>query len=793
MKIITSFLGHVALGFASIFFLPVGNLLGQGTQNFTKFVDPFIGTDFFGHTYPGATLPFAMVHVSPDCNTLGWTYCAGYTYSDNTIMGFSHTHFSGTGMVSGGEILLQPTVSQQLKIVPGSPEHPEEGYRSRFDHAEEEASPGYYSVILKDYQVKVELTATKRAAMHRYTFPSSNHARVILDLGHQIGDRAAQGPSRLNIVNSRQIEGYKSTERGNVYFALEFSKPFEYYGTFDATYKTPESGGSIFPYKNGETGDKIGAFVTFRTTDQERILVKVALSYVDVDGAKRNLKEELPDWNFDQVRKNAVEIWDKELSKIEISGATTSQMETFYTAFYHSLLAQYISQDSDGRYFGMDGKVHRAEEYDFYGSFSCWDTYRSQHPFLTLVTPEHVNDFLKSIAAKVKDFGWLPAQHFMNVYGEAMVGDHLIPIIVDAYLKGFCDFDIVSVYQAMRKKALELPKPPVPLGAGRSGLEDYLKLGYTPIDHVTEAVPNTLELAYDDWCIAQLAKALGKHDDYLMFEKRAQNYRNVWDQESEFMRPRKANGLFLENLNGREQVIDTIGKHTFYRYFDPLLVGRRPSRHYTESNAWQYLWSVQHDVKGLINLFGGNKRFNDKLDQFFEMDPNITPPKYVGVVGTIGQYVHGNQPSHHVAYLYNYSGEPWKTQERVRQVCEQLYKPGPGGICGNEDMGSLSSWYALSSMGIYAVTPGIPVYNIGSPLFERVVLHVSKDKTFVIEAENNSSFNKYIQSALLNGKPLNRPWISHEEIVKGGSLIFVMGAEPNKKWGNQAPPPSMSK
>jgi predicted alpha-1,2-mannosidase len=404
-----------------------------------------------------------------------------------------------------------------------------------------------------------------------------------------------------------------------------------------------------------------------------------------------------------------------------------------------------------------------------------------------------VNDFLKSIVAKAKDFGWMPAQHFLNVYGEGMVGDHLIPIVVDAYMKGYRDFDVEFAYQAIRKKALEIPKPPIPISAGRSGLEYYLKLGYAPIDKVTEAVPNTLELAYDDWCIAQMAKSLEKNSDYEMFTKRALYYKNVWDSSVEFMRPRKADGSFLEALNGRVQVIDTVGKHTFYRYFDPLLVGRRPSRHYTESNAWQYIWSVQHDVKGLIGLFGSEKKFNDKLDEFFTMDPNITPPKYVGVVGTIGQYVHGNQPSHHVAYLYNYSGEPWKTQQRVRQVCEQLYKSGPGGLCGNEDMGSLSSWYALSAMGIYAVTPGSPVYNIGSPLYEKVVLHLPENKSFVILARNNSAGNMYIQSANLNGISLNRPWILHDEIVKGGSLVFEMGAEPNKKWGILSPPPSMTK
>ena len=375
-----------------------------------------------------------------------------------------------------------------------------------------------------------------------------------------------------------------------------------------------------------------------------------------------------------------------------------------------------------------------------------------------------------------------------------MVGDHLIPVIVDAYIKGYRDFDVKSLYDAMRKKALENPQPPVPHYAGRSGLDFCKELGYTPVDKVTESVPNTLELAYDDWCIAQLANELGKKDDYELFMKRAGNYKNLWDPETQFMRPKKANGNWLEALNDNEQEIVKNGEHSYYKYFDPLLVGRRPNRHYTESNAWQYIWSVQHDVQGLIDLFGSPDIFTKKLDTFFEMSPIISPPKYVGVVGTIGQYVHGNQPSHHVTYLYNYAGEPWKTQQRARQVTEELYRTGPGGICGNEDMGSLSSWYALSAMGFYPVTPGSISYAIGSPLFGEVNISVDKNKIFTIKALNNSKENKYIQSATLNGESMNRTWISHEEITAGGTLVFEMGAEPNKKWGTgkNSVPHSMS-
>ena len=771
------------------------NHLRAQTDNPVDHVNPFVGTDFFGHTFPGASRPFAMVHLSPDMNTQGWTYCAGYIYSDNSIMGFSHTHWSGVGMVNGGEVMLMPTVGYKLKTMAGSPENPEEGYRSKFDHSSESASPGYYSVVLKDYNIRVELTSTQRAGFHRYTFPKADCSRVILDLGHQIGSNSSEELSELNIINNNRIEGIKSTTLGKVYFVAEFSRPFTYYGTFDNDLKTPESGGSLWPYKNGETGKNIGAFVSYKTHENEQILVKVGISYTSVEGARRNLSAEIPNWDFDRIRNESREVWEKELSRIRIDGATDDQKEIFYSALYHSVLAQYISQDVDGKYIGADKEVHQAKGYDMYGSFSCWDTYRSQHPLLTLTAPTHVNDFIKSIAATAKDYGWLPAQHFLNLYGEAMVGDHLIPIIVDAYLKGFRDFDVNFLYEAMRKKALEEPKPPVPHYAGRSGLKYYMELGYTPVDKVTESVPNTLELAYDDWCIAQLAKELGKSKDYELFIKRAHNYQNLWEPTTKFMRPKMADGTWLEPLNGREQEIVKVGEHSWYKYFDPLLVGKRPNRHYTESNAWQYIWSVQHDVKGLINLFGGNKAFTAKLDTFFEMSPNITPPKYVGVVGTIGQYVHGNQPSHHVAYLYDFAGEPWKTQLRAREVVEELYRSGPGGVCGNEDMGSLSSWYVLSSMGFYPVTPGSPFYAIGSPLFAHAVIDLGKGKTFTIEAKNNSHENKYIQSATLNGKPLNKTWLSQKEITNGGIVSFEMGPEPNKKWGSKPEdaPPSMSK
>lgn len=753
------------------------------TNDLSDHVNPFLGTDFYGHTFPGASLPFAMVHVSPDTGTEGWTHCSGYVYQAKSIMGFSHTHWSGVGMVDGGDILLMPTVNDQLQIIPGTDNNPDSGYRSRFSHSRETASPGYYSVFLEDYGVNAELTTTQRVAFHRYTFPETDNARIIMDLGHQIGSKDENDRAEVRIINDRRIEGEKTDGPGTIYFVAEFSKPFYYYGTFDSEYASPESGGAVFAYKNAERGKSVGAFVTYNTSENEEVLVKVAISYVSVEGARKNMEKELPHWNFEQVKNDARTIWEKELSRIQIEGATSEQKEIFYTAVYRSLLSQYINQDVDGKYFGGDGKIHDTGGYDFYGSFSCWDTYRSQHPLLTLIAPDHINDFIKSIVDKTKQYGWLPGQHFQNVFGEGMVGDHLVPVIADAYFKGFRDYDVDFIYQAMRDKALKFPEPPVSIDAARSGLQYTNELGYVPVDRVTESVPKTMEFAYDDWCIAQMAKALNKDDDYQLFMNRADYYKNVWDNQTNFMRPRMADGSWLEAIDGKEQEIVTYGDHSYYRYFDPLLVGRRPNRYYTESNAWQYIWSVQHDIPGLIDLFGSSEKFIEKLDTFFEMSPIITPPKYIGVVGTIGQYVHGNQPSHHVAYLYNFTGQPWKTQYRARQIMTQLYRPGPGGLCGNEDMGSLSSWYVLSAMGIYPVTPGDPKYMIGSPLFEKLTLKTEKEKDFTVIARNNSDENIYIQSAKLNGEPFNRVWISHDEIVNGGTLEFEMGPEPNTNWG----------
>jgi len=748
------------------------------------YVDPFIGSHFFAHTFPGPSLPFAMVQLSPDTDTEGWNASSGYQYADSTILGFSHTHFSGTGAALAGDILLMPFIGNRIEIKPGPRSHSEQGYRSRFDHKDEAASPGYYRVLLKDHHIQVELTVTQRAGFHRYTFPRTPNAHILLDLGHHIGYVPA-GASHVRIVDNRRIEGYTQSIGGRIFFSAEFSKPFAAFGTWDRIYQTPESGEGVFPYKTEETGEQIGAFVDYDVGDDEAILVKVGLSFVSIDNARENLVAEIPDWDFDRIRAQARNTWNKYLRRVKVEGGSREQKRIFYTALYHAFIAQQSCNDRNGWYPGMDGREHKAEGFDFYPSFFAWDTFRSEHPLMTLVAADHVTDMLKSIEAKCREYGWLPSQHIRNTFGQGMVGDHLTPIVVDAYLKGFREFDADYLYGMMRKKAMDLPPAPIPPSAARAGVASYRTLGYLPADKHTESVSSTLEFCYDDWCIAQMARALGKEDDYQLFMQRAGNYRLLFDPETRFMRPRLQNGSWLKSCCAEPAKIEEAG-HFYYDCFDPLWVGRRPYRHYTESNAWQYLWFVPHDVSGLIQLFAGPQPFIQKLDTFFTMSPEITGPKYVGVVGAIGQYVHGNQPSHHVAYLYNYAGMPWKTQAMVRRIMEELYRTGPGGLCGNEDMGSLSSWYVFSAMGFYPVCPGDPVYAVGTPLFERVEVQldaVDPRAVFTVCAEGVSSKNRYIQSADLNGRPLQRPWIRHEDIRAGGKLHLKMGPNPNRAWG----------
>ncbi len=746
----------------------------------TDYVNPFVGTDYHGHTFPGATLPGGLVQLSPDTGVEGWDWCSGYHFSDSTVMGFSHLHRSGMGAGDWGDVLLMP-ITGAVQVIPGSKENPDEGYRSRFSHKEETASPGYYSVLLKDYGVKVELTISERAGFHRYTFPKSEKSHIILDAGHGIRDNYRVG-SEIKVLSDTEIVGHRNShgfvKNKNVYFCAKFSKPFESFGTWNET--------DIKSGSKADSGKYIGAFVNYTTAANEAIEVKVGISYTSIEQARLNVETEIPDWNFDEVKAKALEKWNSALSKIEIEAPDSneeaynrSKKVTFYTALYHSLLFPSTFSDVDGKYMGLDSQVHTAEGFTYLSDFSLWDTHRAEMPLLTLVDPQRSLNAIRTMMAQYEQGGWLPTpQQFGNSYTNDMIGDHPVAAIVDAYKKGISDFDVKKAYESVRKNATEIP-PADHRSRGRAGLNYYLEFGYLPYDKVRESVSRTLEYAYNDWCVAQLAEALGKDEDYKTFIARAYNYKNVLDENSRLARPKDSNGLWLSP-------------------FDPTFVGHGDQRHYTEANAWQYTWFVPHDVQGLINFEGGRENFINKLDTLFTMSSEVKET-VSDVTGLIGQYAHGNEPSHHTLYLYDYAGAPWKTQNLARKVMDELYHDGADGLCGNEDMGQMSAWYVLSSMGFYPVAPGQNVYAIGSPEFSKVILHLDRtfnnSDEFIIETLNNSRENKYIQSATLNGNLLNKPWFSHEELKNGGHLMFQMGPEPNKTWGahQEVSPPSITK
>jgi predicted alpha-1,2-mannosidase len=752
--------------------------LGFRSNRPVDYVNPFIGTDYHGHTFPGACLPEGLVQVGPDTDVRGWDWCSGYHYSDSSIMGFSHLHRSGMGAGDWGDILIMPTTGD-LKVIPGAKSNPGEGYRSRFTHKEEEASPGYYAVRLKDYNIKAELTVACRTGYHKYTFPKSGTSHILIDLKHGIGDSCTG--SQVKIIGNKEIVGSRSStgfvKKQTVYFCAQFSKPFRSFGTWKE--KNINSG------SREEFGYCTGAYVDYTTLKDEAVDVKVGISYTSIDQARLNLNTEIPGWNFNHVREEAVMKWNRELSKIEVQfdpdiDATYRQQKlvTFYTALYHSLLFPATFGDVDGKYMGLDDQAHMANEFTYHSDFSLWDTFRAEMPLLTLVQPSRNNDVIRTMIAQYEQGGWLPTpQQFGNSYTNDMIGDHPVAVILDAYMKGIRDFDVQKAYEAVRKNAIETPSGH--RSRGRVGLEYYKRFGYLPYDKVRESVSRSLEYAYNDWCVAQLAKALNKTDDYEMFIKRASYYRNVIDTSTGFARPKDSTGKWIEP-------------------FDPTFIGQGRDRHYTEANAWQYTWFVPHDVNGLIDLEGGREKFVKKLDTLFTRS-SVIKSSVADVTGLIGQYAHGNEPSHHTIYLYDYAGAPWKAQELVRNVIDSLYNSGPAGLCGNEDMGQMSAWYVLSAMGFYPVAPGQNIYAIGSPVFSKVTIHLDRAfnnaEKFVIEARNNSGKNKYIQSVTLNGKVLNKPWFDHSAMKNGGTLIFQMGPEPNKEWGSspEEAPPSLSR
>ena len=708
--------------------------------DYTQYVNPFIGTDFTGNTYPGAQVPFGMVQLSPDNGLPGWDRIAGYFYPDSTIAGFSHTHLSGTGAGDLYDISFMPVT------LPYSEAEAPLGIHSKFSHERESAYAGYYQVMLDDYGIRVELTATERCGVQRYTFPQAESA-VFLNLAKAMNWDVTED-SHIEAVDSVTVRGYRFSDgwaRGQkIYFYTRFSRPFD-----------KMSVDTVFIEKDGlKISDGVVARFDYHTQKDEQITVVTALSATGMDGAERNFRAEATAGDFDGYLSRAKEMWNRELAKIEIESDSRDDKTVFYTALYHSMLAPTIYSDVDGAYRGPDKQVHHADGWTNYGTFSLWDTYRASHPLFTYTQPERVNDMVKSFIAFYEQNGRLPVWNFQGSETDMMIGYHSVPVIVDAYLKGIGDFDAEKALEACVKTAnLD----------GYRGIGVYKQKGYIPYDMHDPynndgwSLSKTLEYAFDDYCIAKMAEKMGKEDLADNFYKRASNYRNVFNENSSFMQPKDSKGNFISGFKPEE--------------YTP---------HITESNGWQYLWSVQHDVDGLIELIGGKKRFEEKLDSMFTLIPKENEQLPIFSTGMIGQYVHGNEPSHHVAYLYNYTDSPWKTQKYVSEIMHELYKNSPDGLCGNEDCGQMSAWYVMSAMGIYPVNPVSGEYQIGTPMFPEMKIRFAENKVFKILAKNVSRENCYVKSVKLNGVALEKPFINHKDIMKGGVIEFTMTDKPTK-------------
>jgi len=744
-------------------------------------VNPFIGTGGEGHTYPGATVPYGMVQLSPDTriqsrkNGYGWA--AGYRYDDSTIVGFSHTHFSGTGHSDLGDLLLMPTTGE-LKLERGNPDQPLSGYTSRFSHDTETAQPGYYAVTLDDYKVRAELTASARVGMHRYSFPADKPAHVVLDLRTSMYDYPGKILwSRLRVRADGTVTGFRET-RGwapgrQLYFAMRFSQPLSGHQLHDTeqdvVYKGFPPPGEKDPTQRAQIeGRQLVAAFDVVPEAGKPLLVKVAISPVSEEGAIANLDAEAPGWDFDGMRAAAKQQWSEALGAVEAQGSADERTR-FYTALYHTLLGPTLFMDSDGRYRGPDNAVHQAKGWTNYSTFSLWDTYRALHPLATLVQPpQRTNDFVNSLLASRREspYGVLPVWSFHGLETWCMIGYHAVPVIADAYMKGIRGYDTEEALQAMVASANYGPY---------DGIAQYRELGYVPIDEEGEAASKTLEYAYDDWTIAQVAKDMGRTEVASEFNKRAANWKHAFDPGTGFMRARKRDGSFREP-------------------FDPSASGYGTD--FTEGNAWQYSWYVPQDVAGLAAAHGGSDKLLQRLDDVFEakVDPSIFA-HMEDITGLIGWYAHGNEPSHHVAYLYAHAGQPWRTQARLKQIMDTQYAARPDGLAGNDDLGQMSAWYVFTALGFYPVTPGSNQYIIGRPFLPQAILNLPDGKRFSIVATGLDAAHTYVGSVSLNGKPLDRAYVTHQEIVAGGELRFTMQAEPNKSWAGDAAslPYSMSR
>ena len=726
-------------------------------KEYTDSVNVFIGTGGHGHTFPGATLPHGMVQLSPDTRLLGWDACSGYYYDDTSIMGFTHTHLSGTGIGDYGDILFMPVVGEK-PLIAGTAENPDEGYRSRFSHEQESARPGYYQVLLQDDSINVELTATLRAGLHRYTYPKASDARLIVDMEPTI--HGHQHPvTQIRVVNDSTIAGMKYTvgwaKHHYVYFYAVFSSPFDYKLYSGTEYQSDSTSVTVNTAK---------AVMSFRNLPADgRVLAKVGISSVDEEGARLNVEAEIPNWDFEGVMKQANTVWNEALGKIDIETSDNDSRTVFYTSLYHAFIQPSLASDVDGRYRTMGHEIKQDASYTNYTVFSLWDTFRAAHPLYTIVTPEQNQAFIRSLLRKYDEGGILPKWELASNETGTMIGYHAVSVIADAMMKKQCDFDVKKALEACIRSSVYDTTGVTPM-MERQILNGKLmpvsikyknELGYIPCDKVGGSVSQGLEFAYNDWLIAQMMKEHNRKDLYDKYMELSRNYRNYFDPETKLMRGRLSDGSWITP-------------------FDPVSV-QRPSN-YVEGNAWQWAWFVPQDVEGLMELVGGQKYFEAHLDTLFTTSSELTgdPNAAADVTGMIGQYAHGNEPSHHIPYLYNYAGAPRKTQALVDHILRTLYHTDPNGLSGNEDVGQMSAWYALSAMGFYSFCPGRPVYEIGRPIFDKVTIHLSNGKDFVIQAKNNSVENKYIRSMKLNGEDLAEPRFSHFDLMKGGELIFEM-------------------
>lgn len=714
--------------------------LDDSSEDLSGYVDPFIGTDSDGHTFPGPVFPFGMVQPGPDTRITGNDCATGYHYSDSVIMGFSHIRYSGTGRGAGGDFMFMPTIGE-VQLSAGEGSDTNSGYRSSFSHKNETASPGYYKVLLDDYNIIAELTVSKRVGFHKYTFPKDGIANVVLDLTHGIKDRPDS--LYLKITGKNRIVGMRKSIGGlrdfqTLYFAAEFSEDFNEHG-ISVT-------GRVKDNLMEASAKDLKAF--FRFKGKKMVMLKVSVSKVDMEGAEKNL-EEIKGWEFDRVKKDARKTWNKELGKLVIKSKDASKYTIFYTALYHSCIMPSLNTDIDGRYRSTNNKVYTAKDFTDYTNFSLWDTFRALHPLMTIINQSKTRDFIRTFIERYEHSGSMPIFELSGNDLLVMIGYHSLPVIADAYVKGIRGYDVQKVIEGMKGLA-EMPF---------EERNEYKTFGYIPYDYTDQAVSRSLEFAFDDWSLAQVAKGRDEKA-YSLYSNRANFFKNLYDKETGFMRPKDAKGKWMAD-------------------FDPLEYTRK----YTQGNAWQYSTFVLQDIHGLIEMMGGDKEFEAWLDQFFRIKNRKT---YQGKASAmmIGQYYHGNEPGHHVAYLYNYAGVAWKTQRMVRKIMETQYDVTPDGLAGNDDAGQMSAWYVLSAMGFYSVTPGVDYYVIGSPLFDELLMNLENGKKFKITVRNNRDKNIYIQSVTLNGKPYTKSYLKHNDIMNGGTMEFVLGDKPNTLWAS---------